>query len=122
MSIEDDLEVKITHNEETPDIEKSLKAIDEILNEKNLDLKSRLTTRNVKGIITVYGLNKWLKRKYKIENTILSEIAEKRIIYSVSEKGKGREEMIEMCKGLSGHIQEQKEMDMLKKALGGNRY
>lgn len=95
-----------------------LTAIDKFFNKENIEQKSRLTRRNIRGIMRVRGTNEYFMRKFGVKNDILETLVDCRIVLSISEKGKGREEMIEMVKSMNGGIQNEQQISMLMQGLG----
>lgn len=120
MGIEDDINQTrafTVNNESKPDtsFQDMLLALDLFFNDNNLIQKSRLSQRNIKGILQVEGLNKYLYAKWKIRNRILDEIVIRKYPLSIAESGKGRLEMIELVKGMNGGINEEQQYNRLQR-------
>lgn len=107
-----------TNNNQPSNMTETLKAVDMFFNEDNIDQKSRLTGRNIRGIGRVRGTNAYFFRKFGVKNDVLETLANCRIVLSISEKGKGRDEMIEMVKSMNGSIQNEQQISMLMQGLG----
>ena len=112
-----DAEVKVSQKE-TSKIQEFITSINEFFSDKNLEQKSRLSSRNIKGINAALCINKFLKNKYNFENKVLKELVERKTEYSISLDGKGRDEVIELCKAFGNTLQQEETLDMIRKLNG----
>ena len=151
-NIEGALALASTENEEEKEnFQNILNAVENALTAGNLRVKTRLTQRNIRGILKVEAQNAWLmrfgkcidleipkkdengnmiyengllvtvKRKTYVQNRILNIIACSLIELKISEQGKGREELIQIANALTPSINSFHEISAMERLMGKNR-
>jgi hypothetical protein len=85
--------------------ESLFKMLNIILSEKQLEQKSRLTERNIHGIIKALAWNKYLADTYGFVIEPLNKLVEDKLVYIISLDGEGRKEIIEIVRAIRAELE-----------------
>jgi len=123
-TIEDSMIVDIDEKPTPSIMENFIAAVQEVFGSRHIDQKTRLTHKNVRGIIKTNSLNEYLKtksfgkKKGYVQVPVLKALCDDKMVKVISIRGKGRDEVIEMFKATAGMGFESQRMNMMEKMLG----
>jgi len=118
LKVDEDIDNQLQHTDSNDSFKDIVNAVDEVFNEKNIKQKSRLSARNINGILQALTLNEWLENKFGFRNRVLDKLVEEKIVLVVSHNAKGRLEMIDIFEKLSGSFADKQHYEMLARAFG----
>lgn len=97
----------ITTSEQHPQdkFEDIIKALEEILSEKNISQKSRLSGDNITGMLQATNLNTYLDNYYHFKILGIEELMNDKLVKTISFEGLGREELIRIVEALKATIE-----------------
>ena len=114
IAVQDQIAAALQGNRPPTKSDEIIRLVSDFFSKKNIDQKSRLTERNIHGIIVGRALNRYLENKYSkyakskglppsvFRNRVLDEVIQQKLVLTVSRQGGGRKDLVDILKSIGG--------------------
>lgn len=112
LAVQDQIAAALQGNRPPRKSDEIIRLVSDFFSTKNIDQKSRLTERNIHGIIVGRATNQYLENKYRryaklhnippsqFRNRVLDEVIKQKLVLTISRQGGGRKDLVDIIKSI----------------------